>query len=93
MSASSLCQVYHHFLFLYILLSKPFGSQFDRANGKQNSGLINFVLESHLPFVQISSTCQKWPQRPETGIRDGFEEMELIIVRKSTTTFSDALLL
>ena len=31
----------------------------------QNSGLVNFVPESHLPFVQT-----------ETGIKDGFEEME-----------------
>ena len=26
------------------------------ANGRQNSGLVNFVPESRLPFVQISST-------------------------------------
>ena len=34
------------------------------------------MLESHLPFVQISSTYQKWLHRPETGIKDGFQEME-----------------
>ena len=44
------------------------------ANGTQNSGLVNFVPESRLPFVQISSIYRK--TRPETGIKDGFEEME-----------------
>ena len=29
------------------------------ANGTQNSGLVNFVPESHLPFVQISSIYRK----------------------------------
>ena len=29
------------------------------ANGTQNSGLVNFVPESRLPFVQISSIYQK----------------------------------
>ena len=29
------------------------------ANGMQNSGLVNFILESHLPFVQITSIYQK----------------------------------
>jgi len=29
------------------------------ANGKQNSGLVNFVPESRLPFVQISSIYRK----------------------------------
>ena len=43
------------------------------ANDNQNSGLVNFVLESCLPFVQIRSIYQK---RRETGIKDGWEEME-----------------
>ena len=29
------------------------------VNGKQNSGVVNFLSESRLPFAQISSTCQK----------------------------------
>ena len=32
-----------------------------RANGTQNSGLVNFVPKSLLPFVQISSIHQKRP--------------------------------
>ena len=46
------------------------------ANGTQNSGLVNFILESHSPFVQIISIYQKWQRRPETGIKVGFEEMK-----------------
>ena len=34
------------------------------ANGKQNSGLANFIPESLLPFVQISSIH---PKRPVHG--------------------------
>ena len=45
-------------------------------NGTQNSGLVNFVPESRLPFVQISSIFQKRPRRPEPGFKDGFEDME-----------------
>ena len=42
------------------------------VNGSQNSGLLNFVPESrlHWPFTG------KRPRRPETGIKDGFEETE-----------------
>ena len=46
------------------------------ANGKRNSGLVNFVPESFAFIIQISSTCQKRPQRPETGTKDGLVEME-----------------
>lgn len=46
------------------------------ANGKRNSGLVNFVPESFAFIIQISSTCQKRPQRPETGMKDGLIEME-----------------
>ena len=45
------------------------------ANATQNLGLVNFVPESRLPFLQISSVHRKTPRRPETGIKDGFEEM------------------
>ena len=40
----------------------------------QNWELLNFVPESRLPFVQISS--EKRPRRPETGIKGGFHERE-----------------
>ena len=42
------------------------------VNGSQSSGLVNFVPESrlHWPFIG------KRPRRPETGIKDGFEETE-----------------
>ena len=43
---------------------------------KQNSRQINFVPDSRLPFAQISSIYRKRPRKPETGIKDGFEEME-----------------
>ena len=46
------------------------------VNGSQSSGLVNFVPESRLPFLQISSVHRKTPRRPETGIKDGFEEMK-----------------
>ena len=40
-----------------------------------NSGLINFVVESRLPFVQISFIpIEKRLRRRETGVKDGFEE-------------------
>ena len=38
------------------------------ANGRQNSGLEN--------FLPISSITEKKPRTPETGIKDGFGEME-----------------
>ena len=39
-----------------------------------NFGLINFVEESRLPFVQISFIpIEKRPRRRETGVEDGFE--------------------
>ena len=42
------------------------------VNGSQSSGLLNFVPEQrlHWPFTG------KRPRRPETGIKDGFEETE-----------------
>ena len=42
-----------------------------------NSGLINFVEESRLPFVQISFIpIEKRTRRRETDVKDGFEELE-----------------
>ena len=47
------------------------------ANGTQNSGLVNFVPESRLLFVQISSTDQKTTTKAWSRYqRDGFKEME-----------------
>ena len=47
------------------------------ANGRQNSGLANILPdETRLPFVQIISVTEKRPRMPETGIKDGFGEME-----------------
>ena len=68
------------------------------ANGTQNLGLVNFVPESRLPFVQISSIYQKTTAKALTRIKDGFEEMDHgfpfgYSVRKNRTTFSDVPLL
>ena len=47
------------------------------ANGKQNSGLVNFIPELRLPFVQIGSIhLKKRPRKPGTGIKESSEEME-----------------
>ena len=46
------------------------------ANAKQNSGLVNFVQASRLPFVPISSIYQKRPRKPEIGFKDGFQSFE-----------------
>ena len=59
----------------------------------QNSGLVNFVLESRLLFEQISPIKWeiKWPARSETGIKGCFEEIQefpfrtLIFVMKNST--------
>ena len=68
------------------------------VNGSQSSGLVNFVPESPLPFVQISSIYRKGPRRPETGIKDALKEWNSNFrleysFRKNRTTFSDVLLL
>ena len=48
------------------------------APSKQNSGLVNFSRELRFLFVQISSTYRKTAaRRPETVIKDGFEEIDL----------------
>ena len=60
-----------------------------------NSGLINFVVESRLPFVQISFIpIEKRLRRRETGVKDGFEEWNTNFrlehsVGKNRTTLSD----
>ena len=47
------------------------------TNGKQNSGLVNLALESHLPFVQISSIQQKMAAKAENWCQTWlFGEME-----------------
>ena len=47
------------------------------SNGTQNLGLVYFVSESRLPFVQISCIfTAKWPQRHETDIKNGFGVMD-----------------
>jgi len=61
--------IFHH------LPGQPVGPRFGQMVCK-NSGLVNFVPESRLPFVQISSIYQKTTERPETGIKDVFEEIE-----------------
>ena len=43
-------------------------------NGKQNSGMVNFNPKSRLPFAQFS--FEKRPRKPETGVKDGFEDLE-----------------
>ena len=68
------------------------------VNGRQNSGLVNFVPESRLPFVQISFIFRKTAARRETGVKDDFEEMEhefsvWNILCGKRTTFSDVPLL
>ena len=47
------------------------------ANGKQNSRLANFVLESRSPFAEIKSIFpKKRLRKPATGIKGDFDEME-----------------
>ena len=40
--------------------------------------MVNFVSESRLPFCTYISVLftKKPPRRPETGIKDGFKEIE-----------------
>ena len=58
-------------------------------NGAQNSGLVNFVPESRLPFFLQANLAvticinqfhlpknSRRPRKPENGIKNGFEEME-----------------
>ena len=60
----------------YNLHGKPGGRFTFWLNGKQISGLVNFVPESRFPFpAQISSIFWKTAGKPKTGINDGFEEM------------------
>ena len=64
-------------LVVYYHMDKPVSSQFDQTVNKIDGKLVNFILESHLPFVQISSIlAKKRPQKRETVIKDGSEEIE-----------------
>ena len=60
----------------------------------QNSGLVNLIPESLLPLVPISTfpLTEKWPRRPEIGIKDDcFKEMEqeyMYSIRKKKTGLS-----
>ena len=61
-------------------------------SGKQNSRLASFVPESRLPFA-VTFT-ERRPRRSETGIKDGFQEMEHefsfgVFRSGKRTTFSD----
>ena len=50
------------------------------ANGMHHSGLVNFILESRSPFVQITSIYQKMTAKAWNWYqRTGFEEMEQIL--------------
>ena len=46
------------------------------ANGKQNSGLVNCYRNRVYHLYKSVPFTEKQPRRPETGIKDGFEEME-----------------
>ena len=45
------------------------------ANGTQNSGLVNFIPEYYCVY-HLFRLLKKWLQRPKTGIKDGFKELE-----------------
>ena len=44
-------------------------------NGKQNSGLVNFIPEYYCVY-HLFHLLKKWLRRPKTGIKDGFKELE-----------------
>ena len=44
-------------------------------NGKQNSGLVNFIPEYYCVY-HLFHLLKKWLRRPKTGIKDGFKEQE-----------------
>ena len=68
--------LFHFVLFVVYNLQGQTGRFMVLLNGSQSSGLVNFVPESRLPFLQTRSNYRKRPRRPETGIKDGFEKME-----------------
>ena len=45
------------------------------ADGKQNSGLVNFIPEYYCVY-HLFHLLEKWLRRPKTGIKDGFKELE-----------------
>ena len=68
------------------------------GNWTQNTGLVNFILESRFHLYKSVPFTWKRPPRPETGIKDGLEEMEQkfllgIFCLENSTTFSDVPLL
>ena len=68
------------------------------ANGMQTSGLVNFILESHSPFVQITSIYQKmtvktWNWYQSWLWRNGTNFVLEYFIHKKGNTFSDVLLL
>ena len=46
-------------LVVYCHMDNPVGSQFGQTVSKIHDKLVNFILESHLPFVRISSILAK----------------------------------
>ena len=90
-----------HLRWLFIIcMGRPVGPRF-RQMIRKNSGPVNFVPESRLPFVQIKSVgfTGKRPRRPETDIKLMAQKkwsanfrLEYS-VRKNRTTFSDVPLL
>jgi len=59
-----------------ILMRKPLVHSLGKWDGKQNLRLVNFVLESHLPFVQISSFYQKMTAKAWNWYQDPISQME-----------------
>ena len=61
---------------LSLFISKPVGARFEQMGSKT---WVNFVAKSHLTFAKISSIIRKTAAihgRPETVIKNSFEEME-----------------
>ena len=46
------------------------------VNGRKSSGPVNFVPESPYHLYKLVPFSGKRPRRPETGIKDGLEQME-----------------
>ena len=66
--------------------------------GTQTSVLINFIPESRLLLYKPVPLTRKQPRRPETGIKDGFEEnygtqISTWNIASGKTDFSHVLLL
>ena len=61
---------------MIVLLTLIWQTGWSMVYGTQTSALVNFIPESHLLLYKPVPFTRKQPQRPETGIKDGFEEME-----------------